>query len=241
MIGYMGNNVLPLRAGEFVRIYVVARRLAAQRGGSVASGLWLAGATVVIERVLDSLTLVLILGVLILLIPVPPALEYAAAIILAVDAVAAAVLTTLALAPRMLRGGSSPGSRAVDRRSQRRAERALDLILRGLEGIRAPAHRLPLLGWTVVAWALSATGAWALLRAMHLSLPFVAGWTVMTFVGFGISIPSAPGYVGVWHAATVLALSIFGVAPGDCARLRIALPCQSVRPDHADRVAVPGA
>ena len=57
MIGYMGNNVLPLRAGEVVRVYVVARRIAAQRGGSVSNGLWLAGATVVVERVLDSLTL----------------------------------------------------------------------------------------------------------------------------------------------------------------------------------------
>ena len=47
MIGYMGNNVLPLRAGEFVRIYVVARRLAVQRDGSVTGGLWLAGATIV--------------------------------------------------------------------------------------------------------------------------------------------------------------------------------------------------
>jgi uncharacterized membrane protein YbhN (UPF0104 family) len=86
----------------------------------------------------------------------------------------------------------------------------------GCRFVRPPAYdvlmRLPLLGWTVVAWGLSATGAWTLLRAMHLALPFVAGWTVMTFVGFGISIPSAPGYVGVWHAAAVLALSIFGVA-----------------------------
>jgi glycosyltransferase 2 family protein len=210
MIGYMGNNVLPLRAGEFVRIYVVARRIAAQRGGSVSNGLWLAGATVVIERVLDSLTLVLILGVLVLLIPVPPALEYAAAVVLAIDAVAASALATLALAPDFSR---RLVARLTRRRPglQHRAERVLALILRGLEGIRAPGHRLPLLGWTVVAWGLSATGAWTLLRAMHLVLPFVAGWTVMTFVGFGISIPSAPGYVGVWHAAAVLALSIFGV------------------------------
>jgi hypothetical protein len=35
---------------------------------------------------------------------------------------------------------------------------------------------------------------------------------VLTVVGFGISIPSAPGYIGVWHAAAVLALSIFGVS-----------------------------
>jgi uncharacterized protein (TIRG00374 family) len=210
MIGYMGNNVLPLRAGEFVRIYVVARRIAAQDGGSVSGGLWLAGATIVIERVLDSLTLVLILGLLILIIPVPPALEYAAAIVLAVDVIAASALATLVLAPDFSRRLLA---RITRRRPalQHRTERALALILRGLEGIRAPAHRLPLLGWTVVAWSLSAAGAWSLLRAMHLVLPFVAGWTVMTFVGFGISIPSAPGYVGVWHAAAVLALSIFGV------------------------------
>jgi uncharacterized protein (TIRG00374 family) len=211
MIGYMGNNVLPLRAGEFVRIYVVARRIAAQQTGTVTGGMWLAGATIVVERILDSLTLVLILGVLILLIPVPAALEYAAAVVLAVDLVAAAALATLALAPDFSRRWLA---RLTRRRPalQHRAERALSLILRGLEGIRVPAHRLPLLVWTVVAWCLPAAGAWALLRAMHLPLPIIAGWTVMTFVGFGISIPSAPGYVGVWHAATVLALSIFGVA-----------------------------
>jgi len=210
MIGYMANNVLPLRAGEFVRVYIAARRLAAQRDGSLTNSMWLVGATVVVERLLDSLTLVLILGVLILIIPVPAALEYAAAIVLAVDVVAAAALVTLALAPDFARRLLA---RLTRRRPalERRTERGLAMILLGLEGIRAPAHRLPLLGWTVVAWALSATGAWALLRAMHLDLPFVAGWTVMTFVGFGISIPSAPGYVGVWHAAAVLALSIFVV------------------------------
>jgi hypothetical protein len=50
------------------------------------------------------------------------------------------------------------------------------------------------------------------LRAVHLDLTLTAGWTVLAFVGFGISIPSAPGYVGVWHAAAVLALSVFGVS-----------------------------
>jgi hypothetical protein len=46
---------------------------------------------------------------------------------------------------------------------------------------------------------------------VHLELPFVAGWVVLAFVGLGISVPSAPGYVGVWHFAARLALEIFGV------------------------------
>jgi glycosyltransferase 2 family protein len=210
MIGYMANNVLPLRAGELVRIYVAARRLSRQPQGALGGSLWLAGATVVIERVLDSLTLVLLLVVLVFLIPVPRALEYAAAVVLAADALAATALVALAVAPERAR-------RLLVRLCRRwpaleaRATHVLDTFLRGLQGVRTPAHLAPLAAWTVLAWTLPAFGAWALLQAVHLELPMIAGWTVLTFVGFGISIPSAPGYIGVWHAAAVLALSMFGV------------------------------
>jgi uncharacterized protein (TIRG00374 family) len=211
MIGYMANNLLPLRAGELVRVYVAARRLTARSHGSFGASVWLTGATVVVERVLDSLTLVLLLAVLVLVIPVPRALQYAAALILVVDAVAAGVLVWLAVAPARSR-------RVLARLSRRwpaleaRTTGVLDTFLRGLEGVRTPAHLGPLLLWTGLAWLLPALGAWTLFRAVHLDLPMIAGWTVLTFVGFGVSIPSAPGYVGVWHAAAVLALSIFGVA-----------------------------
>jgi hypothetical protein len=210
MIGYMVNNILPLRAGELVRVYVAARRLSGRRRASFGSNLWLAGATVIVERVLDSLTLVLFLAVLVFFIPVPRALEYAAALILAIDAVAAGALVWLAVAPDR--------SRRLLRRLcrrwpalQERVTPVLDMVLRGLEGVRTATHLGPLVVWTALAWLLPAFGAWAVLRAVHLDLPLLAGWTVLTFVGFGISIPSAPGYLGVWHAAAVLALSMFGV------------------------------
>jgi len=211
MIGYMANNVLPLRAGELVRVYVAARRLRNERGGSFGGGLWLAGATIVVERLLDSLTLVLILAVLVFLIPVPRAFEYAAMVILAIDAVAALALAALVIAPGAARGVVARLTRPWPAMGPR-VGRGLDVLLRGLEGIRSPAHLVPLVAWTVVVWTIAAAGAWMLLRAVHLDLPVVAGWAVMTFVGFGISIPSAPGYLGVWHAAAVLALSLFGVS-----------------------------
>jgi glycosyltransferase 2 family protein len=210
MIGYMANNLLPLRAGELVRVYVAARRLRSRPPGSFGSDLWLTGATVVVERVLDSLTLVLFLAVLIFFIPVPRAFQYAAALILVADALAAATLVVLAVAPdRSRRLLASLGRRWPA--LETRARGVLDMFLRGLEGVRTPDHLGPLVVWTVVAWLLPVVGAWALLRAVHLDLPLLAGWTVLTFVGFGISIPSAPGYIGVWHAAAVLALSMFGV------------------------------
>ena len=214
MIGYMVNNVLPLRAGELVRVYVAARRLGPRAAdGTLGGRLWLAGATLIVERVLDGLTLVLLLAGLVFVIPVPSTLKYAAALVLAVDVVAAGVLVTMAVAPARARRGLARLGRRWPAREARIA-RVFDLVLRGLEGVRTPAHLIPLAVWTVLVWSLGALGAWSLFRAVHLDLPLLAGWTVLTFVGFGVSIPSAPGYVGVWHAAAVLALSIFGVSQG---------------------------
>jgi glycosyltransferase 2 family protein len=210
LIGYMANNVLPLRAGEIVRIYVVARRLRAARGMPAADSFWLVTATLVVERVLDSLALVLIMAGLIVLIAIPPLFKWVATVLLAIDVIGVALLVSIARAPDAARAllarltGRWPAA-------QRVADGALGVALRGLDGVRARSHALPLLGWTALAWLCPATAAWSMLRAVHVDLPFVAGVTVLVFVGLGISVPSAPGYVGVWHAAAVLALAVFGV------------------------------
>jgi len=60
-------------------------------------------------------------------------------------------------------------------------------------------------------WLAPALAAWTMLQAMDLHLPLTAGWTVLAFVGLSVSIPSAPGYVGIFHYAAVLALEVFGV------------------------------
>jgi uncharacterized membrane protein YbhN (UPF0104 family) len=122
------------------------------------------------------------------------------------------LLVTMARAPHL-------GRRLVARLTARwprlthTALAMFDTALRGLEGIRTPAHAIRIAAWTIAIWVLPASASWAMLRAVHLDLPFVAGWVVLAFVGLGISIPSAPGYLGVWHFAAKLALEIFGVAP----------------------------
>ena len=137
MIGYMVNNILPLRAGEIVRVYVVARRW--------GRGFWTALATLVVERVLDSLVLILVLGVLILLIPVPATLRWAATILLAVDVIAVTVLGLLAVAPAA-------------------CERVLRGHLRLARARRPSAARLPALrgrpGWDPHARTPASAGAW---------------------------------------------------------------------------------
>lgn len=203
MIGYMVNNVLPLRAGEVVRVYVVARRW--------GHGFWTTLATLVVERVLDSLAIVLILALMIPFIAVPGLFQWAAAVLFAIDLAGIALLVALAAAPERSR-------RLVARLARRwprletRVQAILATFVHGLEGIRTSAHVLPLLVWTVIVWTIPALAGWTALKALDLHLPFLAGWTVLAFVGLGVSIPSAPGYVGVFHAAAALAVGIFGVS-----------------------------
>jgi len=210
MIGYMANNVLPLRAGEVVRIYVLGRKLREATELTSAQSYWLVTATLVVERVLDSLAVVLILAILVLTIPVPRFVEWAAGVLFAISVVGVSVLVAVATAPGACR-------RIVLALTARwpSAARAIvsifDSGLHGLDGIRTGAHLPRLALWTMIVWLTPATAAWAMLRAVHLDLPFGAAWAVIAFVGIGISVPSAPGYVGVFHAAATAALEVFGV------------------------------
>jgi uncharacterized protein (TIRG00374 family) len=202
MIGYMVNNVLPLRAGEFVRVYVVARRW--------GHGFWTALATLIVERVLDSLVIVFIMVGLVLLVPVPRSVEIGAAALLAADLVAVTALCVLAFAPHR---AHALITRCTGRwpSLQQRVMGIVETFARGLEGVRTRGHLLPLLVWTVIVWALPVFTTWTMFKALHLELPWIAAWVVLAFVGLGVAIPSAPGYIGVFHAAATIALTIFGV------------------------------
>ena len=202
MIGYMVNNVLPLRAGEVVRVYVVARRW---RGR-----FWTAAATLIVERVLDSLCIVLILAMLIFFVDVPRQVEIAALVMLAIDVVGISVLAAITLAP----GRCRTLIERLARRWPSARDRMLgmfEMFLHGLDGIRTVRHLPVLVLATGLVWIMPAAAAWTGLRAAGLSLPPLAGWVVLAFVGLGVSIPSAPGYFGVFHFAAVMAVQIFGV------------------------------
>jgi uncharacterized protein (TIRG00374 family) len=213
MIGYTGNNLLPLRAGEVLRAYVVARR--GQR-------LWTAVATIVVERVLDGLAVGAILGYLLLAVTLPGELWWASLVFVSMDLGMIAVLVLMASSPETCRRILL----AVLRRRSglaRRVSDTLDTFNEGLRGVRTPAHVAPMLAWSAAGWLLWALSAWTGLKAARLELPLTASWAVLGFVGLGVSLPSSPGFAGIVQAATVLALALFGVPRADALSFSILL------------------
>lgn len=199
-IGYMGNNLLPLRAGEFLRIYVVARR--GQR-------FWTTAATVLVERLLDALAVGLMLAVLLLVVPIPAELRWSALLFMSADLAIMALLAVVAAAPqrcralaRVLLGHLGRGERLAQ---------VVDTLIEGLRGISTPGHALPLVLGSAGIWLALALHVRTAFAAAGLDLPGAAAWTVLAFLGLGVSLPSSPGFVGVVQAATVVALSLFAV------------------------------
>ena len=201
LVGYMGNNLLPLRAGEIVRIYVASRH---------GPRFWTAFATVVVERVLDGLALGLLVGGVLLVVAVPGELRWSILLFLAVDLVGILVLVLIAAAPDAARAIIETLFHRIGW-LERRMLSVLGTMTEGLRGLRAPRHVVPITLYSVGIWFFLALSVWTGLHAAHLDLPLAAAWTVLAFLGLGVSLPSSPGFVGVIQAATVLALALFAV------------------------------
>ena len=83
------------------------------------------------------------------------------------------------------------------------------------DAVSALAQLLPTALWSVAIWMIIVLSVWTGFRAASLELPMTAALCVIAFIGLGVSLPSSPGFIGVIQAATVLALSFFGVGKAD--------------------------
>lgn len=192
LIGFMANDVLPLRAGELIRVYALSR-LALVRISTVL-------ATLVLERVWDAVGVSVLLVVLLLNFPIP---AWLAQVNLAIFGGSFLVL----VAGWVLVRRGEAGLTWLPPRIATTAGH----FLRGFSALRS----LSLVVWvfvlSVLIWASLATFYWILLRACGFSLPVTAALMVTVLTVFAAALPAAPGYLGTFQYATVLALSFFSI------------------------------
>jgi len=204
-IGYMANNLFPARLGEFVRAYVVGKR----EGVSKSSAL----ATIVIERIFDGLTLLLILAAVSVFFPYPVWVQrggwIVAGIFLGLSVFLALVSVKLAFGLRLIDatlGRWLPGM--ADRMKSR-----LECFVVGLDVKNHWRDALRALVACMLRWAFEACIYLSVVAAMGLGdrVPVHGALFVMVAVNIAAMVPSAPGYVGPVQFACVEALGVFGI------------------------------
>ena len=211
-IGFMANNVLPARIGEFVRAYAFSRLEPVS--ASAAFG------TLVVERFLDGVVLLLFL-VLPALTPGFPAADAlaggfgAAMLRFAIIAVVGVMVLLVAMAavPDRVLGLARWTSGHLPDRIAGPIVRGLETFLDAVAIMRDPKLLLLGFAWSLFFWSWHAISFWLGMLAFGIDTGFVSAMFVEAVVGFGVALPAAPGFVGTFHAAAKFALSdVYGVA-----------------------------
>jgi uncharacterized protein (TIRG00374 family) len=211
-IGMMANNVLPARAGELVRVYVLQRE---RRDVPWSAAL----ASLAVDRVFDALCVVILL-VVAMLDPAFPAgfaiagtpVRSTAAFMALFVAVAIGGLFAVATWPHAVESLAVRVGGAVLPRFKHRIGALVHSFAAGFTVIREPSRFLAVFAWAMVHWLVNALAFWFGFRALGIVAPFTAALFVQGIIVIGVSVPSSPGFVGVFETMAKLALPVYGVS-----------------------------
>jgi len=205
-VGFMAVLVLPLRLGEFVRPYYVARSKQVRMSAAVG--------TIAVERIIDGLCIsILFFGAYLLSAGdvFSPELRVAAWLSLC-GFVGLTAFLALALVRTELAISLFLKVSLISTLAPGRAPHLADKIRSLISGFRVlhdPRNLAAFLAHTIAYWGCNGLGMWLLARQMGLPISLGAAFVTMAFTGVVLSLPNAPGLVGQFHAGIKLALAAY--------------------------------
>jgi uncharacterized protein (TIRG00374 family) len=209
-IGMMANNILPARAGELVRAFVLSRETTVPFSAAFAS--------LVVDRVFDGV-IVILLMVLAMFDPAfpsetlvggRPASNWAGSGIVIVAVVAMGLYAIVFFPDRLIRLFEA-FSRRVAPRFEERGRQLLRSFAEGLSVLRHPGRFAVVFFWALALWLTQALAFWIGFRAFGIDVPFSASLFVQGLIVLGVAAPSTPGFFGLFEGAAKLGLLVYGV------------------------------
>lgn len=198
VIGYMANNVLPLRAGELVRSYVLSTRTGLRKTSILT--------TIVVERIFDGLTMLMFVLVASLFIGLTSQLQTMVLLagLLFGAIILILVLLTTSFARQLLIARLVP---ALPNLVRDGVERMLESAFSGLSVLRRRIDLLAITGISILAWLFEASMFLLIAIGFGLDVSLAAILMVTAVANLATLVPSSPGYVGPFEAGVLLALA----------------------------------
>ena len=214
-IGFAASAVLPARAGEVIRPYLLAR----QEGLNATATF----ATIIIERLLDAVTCVMLLASFVLFFD--PGMDNADRRLywlveiggIAVGALAVAVLVAMFVAardPQAMGRWAYKVEHLLPGKLTHALAHALLKFGEGLAVVRTPRRLALALALSFPLWLSIGLGIWAVTRAFGIAMPFTGSFLLIALLIVGVSVPT-PGGVGGFEAAVQIGLTSFYGVPND--------------------------
>ena len=211
VIGYMGLNILPMRLGEFVRPYAIGKL----GGVSKSSAL----ATVVLERMLDLVCLMLFFAIVILVVDLPEWFITASYAVVATIAVIIVFLVLLYFQEKRALEWLYYVLNWFPKRISEKAKDIMGKFMKGLYVLKTSKHYLVIIILTFLMWlgyTLSVYYGFYAFNLIHkYDLNLFSALVIIVFTAVGLMIPSAPAGIGPFHYFCQEGMKFMNVSPGE--------------------------
>ena len=225
VVGYMANNILPMRLGELVRSYYLGEREGISKTASLT--------TIFVERMLDALTLLFFIAAIALFVPLYGLAEglgewsgvawplLAAAF--SVPFVAAfGAMVAFAIFPDRARAIALTLIRPLPQRFEAVARHLIDYFLHGLTSLRSPKTLAVLFALSIPVWLFEAGLFYMIGLSFDLDSVYgspmqmaIAMILVSAVANLGAAVPGSPGGIGLFELITRETLLLLPLAVVD--------------------------
>jgi uncharacterized protein (TIRG00374 family) len=203
-VSFFANNLLPARLGEIVRAYLLSKKY---NVGKVKSF-----STVVVDRVVDGITLIVLFALLVAFSgAVPQALQYGMLLPLAVFA----LLLFVFLKPKYFNSFAKPLLKRIPFVYKRLEPMIEDLVSGGSAFSHGLKSNLFIWGSSFAIWLIETAVFFLVANRLGIELTPVKALVLLVVVAMASMIPSAPAYAGTFEAAFIAVFLAFGLQQSD--------------------------
>ena len=202
MIGFMANYLLPLRAGEVIRAVSIGHTQNLSKAAALGS--------IVLERILDGITLAMIPFLLVMVLDVPRWITRGSILLFSLF-VTGLMLAIIPTARRRMQVSSQSLVTLLPKALADRLGAIARHFFQGMEGLNRTSALLPVGLLSLVCWLFHAMYYFLLFGALNLNLSVWAALLLEAVIAVGVSLPAGPAYVGNFEYAAILGLGLFGI------------------------------
>ena len=207
LVGYMGNNILPLRMGELLRAYGISRKQNIIFSGAFSS--------LVVERIVDLITFILITTAVFSIFPMTDLTQKISIAGFLIVIGFLAFLSILFKYNNKFETWYLKKQRQLISRNKKTIANHFVGFCRGISSLWQNPRPLQTIFLSFILWGMYFTFTLLSIHAFNFNLNILdtmkMGILVLTFVTFAMVIPSAPGAIGTYHAAAIAALQIVNI------------------------------
>ena len=201
MAGYLCNNLLPGRAGEFVRSVMISRRSSLSKTYVLT--------TTLTERLTDAIVLVIVSRLLLITMEQKPAwMGRASTLAFTLGVLGASLVVGLRFFHEFIRRVLA--ALPLPARFNVRLAGWLDQVVLGFSALDHFGRAASFCGLTLSIWMVDAVSSMVTAHALGLTLSFPLAILLITALGLGSALPSTPGAVGIFQAVAITVLVPFG-------------------------------